>query len=146
MLFTYVDGSEFDFSRMAQVGEAGRRLAQFHAVGSSIDLEEVVIDVNHTGRRWWTRGDEEVAALEEMFRGDGVEDELASLREWQAELLREWPLARLDALPAGWLHSDYHGRNMVFVDDKLRGLFDFDPLRRGLLIEDVGHALFMFSR
>ena len=146
MLFTYIEGSEFDFSRMAQVAEAGRRLAQFHIVGSSIDLEEVVIEVNYTLRRWWTDGDEELAALEEMFSSDGIEEELAFLRDWQAELLREWPLARLDALPAGWLHSDYHGRNMVFVDDELRGLFDFDPLHRGFLIEDVGHALFMFSR
>lgn len=146
VLFTYIDGGEFDFSRLDQVAEAGRRLAEFHAVTDSIELEEVEIDINPHLQRWWTQGEEELAALEEMFRAQGVEEELIFLRGWQAELVREWPLARLDALPTGWVHSDYHGRNMVFVGDGLRGLFDFDPVHRGFLAEDIGHALFMFSR
>ena len=146
VLFTFVDGTEYDFARMGQVAEAGRRLGEFHAVTASIELEEVDIEINPHVRCWWTHGDEELAALSEMFRGDGVEGELAFLQGWRTELLRKWPLARLDALPTGWVHSDYHGRNMVFVGDELRGLFDFDPLHRGYWIEDVAHALFMFSR
>ncbi len=146
VLFTYVEGSEYDFARTGQVAEAGRRLGEFHAVTDSIELEEVDIEINPHFRRWWTHGDEELAALSEMFRSDGVEAELAFLQGWRTELRREWPLARLDALPTGWVHSDYHGRNMVFVGDELRGLFDFDPLHRGYWIEDVAHALFMFSR
>jgi Ser/Thr protein kinase RdoA (MazF antagonist) len=146
VLFTYVEGSEHDFARTGQVAEAGRRLGEFHAVTDSIELEEVDIEINPHFRRWWTHGDEELAALSEMFRSDGVEAELAFLQGWRTELHREWPLARLDALPTGWVHSDYHGRNMVFVGDELRGLFDFDPLHRGYWIEDVAHALFMFSR
>ncbi|OGO51176.1 MAG: hypothetical protein A2148_08870 [Chloroflexi bacterium RBG_16_68_14] len=145
-LFTYVEGDEFDFTRMGQVAEAGRRLAQFHTVTDSIELEEVTIPHNPTARRWWTHGEEELAALEAMFRGEGVEDELTFLCEWRASLVREWPLVRLDILPSGWIHSDFHGRNVVFVGDELRGLFDFDPLHRGFWVEDVAHALFMFGR
>jgi Ser/Thr protein kinase RdoA (MazF antagonist) len=146
VLFSHVDGSEYDFANMGQVAEAGRRLAQFHTITSAIGLEEVVIDINPQFRRWWTHGEEELAALEAMFRDDGVGEELAFLRGWHADLLRRWPLARLDALPAGWVHSDFHGRNMVFVGDELRGLFDFDPLHRGFWVEDIAHALFMFGR
>lgn len=146
VLFPYIKGTEYDFARMAQVAEAGRRLAEFHVVTDSIQMEEVVIDINPALRRWWTHGEEEIAELEKMFTGQGVEEELAFLRDWQAELVQQWPLARLDALPTGWVHSDYHGRNMVFVGDELRGLFDFDPLHRGFKVEDVAHALFMFSR
>ncbi len=146
VVFSYVEGSEYDFSRMGQVSEAGRRLAEFHTITAPIDLQEVVLDINPQMRRWWTHGEEELAALEAMFRDDGVGEELAFLRAWHAELLNEWPLTRLDALPAGWVHSDFHGRNMVFVGDELRGLFDFDPLHRGVFVEDVAHALFMFGR
>lgn len=146
VLFTYIDGTEYDFSRMEQVVEAGRRLAEFHVITQSIDLEEVLLDINYDLRRWWTHGDDELAGLERLFSSQGVDDEIAFLRAWQADLVLKWPLARLEALPTGWLHSDFHGRNMVFVDDELRGLFDFDPLHREFLIEDVGHAIFMFSR
>ncbi len=146
VLFSYVEGNEYDFANMGQVSEAGRRLAEFHTITAPIDLQEVVLDINPQVRRWWTHGEEELAALEAMFRDDGVEKELDFLRGWHADLLNEWPLARLDALPAGWVHSDFHGRNMVFVGDELRGLFDFDPLHRGFWVEDVAHALFMFGR
>ena len=146
VLFSYIDGAEYDFASMGQVREAGRQLAEFHTITASIALEDVVIDINPDVRRWCTRGEDELAALETMFRDDGVGEELAFLRGWLAELMHEWPLARLGALPAGWVHSDFHGRNMVFVGDELAGLFDFDPLHRGLWVEDVAHALFMFSR
>ncbi len=146
VLFTYVEGTQYDFGRPEQTAEAGRRLAKFHTITAPIDLQEVVLDINPQVRRWWTHGEEELAALEAMFRDDGVEKELDFLRGWHADLLNKWPLARLDALPTGWVHSDFHGRNMVFVGDELRGLFDFDPLHRGFFVEDVAHALFMFGR
>lgn len=146
VLFTFVEGDEYDFSNMAQVAEAGRRLAEFHTITGTIDLEEIVLDINVQVRRWWTHAEEDLAALEAMYRDDGVGEELAYLRAWRADLLQEWPLERVDALPTGWVHSDWHGRNMVFAGDELRGLFDFDPLHRCFFAEDLGHALFMFGR
>jgi homoserine kinase type II len=146
VLFTFVEGDEYDFSNMAPVAEAGRRLAQFHTLTIAIELDEPRLDINFDARRWWTRGEQELGALEEMFGARGIEEEIAFLRPWHAGLLRHWPLDRLDALPKGWVHSDFHGRNMVFVGAELRGLFDFDPLHRGFWAEDLGHALFMFAR
>ena len=35
VLFTYVEGSEYDFTRVGQVAEAGRRLAEFHTLTES---------------------------------------------------------------------------------------------------------------
>jgi Ser/Thr protein kinase RdoA (MazF antagonist) len=146
VLFSFVEGDEYDFSRPAQAAEAGRRLAEFHTVTEAIDLEEVVVAQNPPARRWWTTGEEEIAALEALFTGKEIEAEVAFLRTWREHLLREWPVERLDALPTGWVHDDYHGRNMVFLGDELRGLFDFDALHRGFWVEDLGHALFMFGR
>ena len=146
VLFSYVEGSEYDFANMGQVAEAGRRLAQFHTLTAAIELDAPRLDINPDVRRWWTHGEDDLAALEAMFRDDAVGEEIAFLRRWRASLLRDWPLARLDALPKGWVHSDFHGRNMVFAGDELAGLFDFDPLHRGFWVEDLGHALFMFAR
>jgi Ser/Thr protein kinase RdoA (MazF antagonist) len=90
--------------------------------------------------------DENLQALEEMFAGVAVQDELAYLRDWWRWVLAEWPLARLNALPVGWVYGDYHGRNMVFVGDELCGLFDFDDIERGPLVFDVARGVHMFGR
>ena len=37
--------------------------------------------------------------------------------DWGRQVLAEWPLARIDALPVGWMHGDDPGRNIVFVQD-----------------------------
>ena len=68
------------------------------------------------------------------------------MRDWWRRALSEWPLARVDALPVGWAHGDYHGRNMVFVQDEMRGLFDFDAVNRGPLVFDVAYGTYMFGR
>ena len=146
VLFTYIEGSEFDYGRPGQVIEAGRRLAEFHTVSAQIELEEVLVDANPDARRWWTHGEDELSALDALCAGLGVDEELAYLHRWRAELVAAVSLPTVDALPSGWVHSDFHGRNMVFVGDELRGLFDFDPLYRGRWLEDVAMALVRFAR
>jgi Ser/Thr protein kinase RdoA (MazF antagonist) len=146
VLCTYVEGHEYDFDRREQVREAARRLAQFHMMAETFPGEAVVLDYQPPIRDWWVRAAENLQALEAMFAGVAVQDELAYLREWWRRVLAEWPLARLDALPVGWVYGDYHGRNMVFVGDELQGLFDFDELERGPLVFDVARGVHMFGR
>jgi homoserine kinase type II len=146
VLFGFVEGAVFDYDRLAQVEEAGRRLAQFHTLTSRIEIDEVLVDLNPEPRRWLSHGGELLAELEALAAGQGVDDELAFLRAWHRDLVAAIPLATFDALPAGWVHADYHGRNMVFQDDELRGLFDFDPLYRGAYLDDVAMATFRFGR
>ena len=146
VLFTYVEGGEFDFTRVGQVAEAGRRLAEFHSVADTIEIDEVVGDANSTLRHWWTDGERLLAELGEQFAGLPAEEELAYVRRWWNDLLRDWPLSTFDALPAGWVHGDYHGRNMVFVGDEMRGLFDFDVVQRSCRISDIAGGLFTFGR
>jgi homoserine kinase type II len=144
-LFSYVSGREFDFARLEQVAEAGRRLAEFHQVTSSIDLEEPTFDLNLPLREWWTNGKEQIRELGELFASRAADD-LAFVRSWHESLLRDWPLDSYDALPSGWVHGDYHGRNMVFAGDEMRGLFDFDVVMRGTWGIDISQALFTFGR
>jgi len=146
VLCPYVEGREYDFGRREQVLEAARRLAQFHMIAETFPGEAVVLAYQPPIRDWWVSAEENLQALEEMFAGVAVQDELTYLREWWRWVLAEWPLARLDALPVGWVYGDYHGRNMVFVGDELRGLFDFDDLERGPLVFDVARGVHMFGR
>jgi Ser/Thr protein kinase RdoA (MazF antagonist) len=145
-LFTYVEGAEYDYGNEGQVREAARWLARFHSASEGFESREVLNDTIPDVRRWWLDGEGEFRRLEEMFAGLGVEAELDFLHAWHSQLLRAWPRTTLDALPAAWVHGDYHGRNMVFAGDRLVGLFDFDVVHRGLRIEDVAFGLFALGR
>src|SRR5262249_16844150 len=149
VLSTYIEGSVFDFGRREQVSEAARRLAQFHAIAETFPGEASVLDYDPPIRHWGLSAAENLRALEGMYAGVGGQADLSDLSylsDWWRWTLNEWPPERLDALRVGWVHGDYHGRNMVFVGDKLRGLFDFDAINRGPLVYDVGYGLHMFGR
>jgi Ser/Thr protein kinase RdoA (MazF antagonist) len=145
-LFAYIEGTPYDPARMEQTLEAARRLAQFHILAETFPGHDVPVAANSAVTSWWAPGAQRLAEIEPLFMGQNVALELDHLRDWLAATMEEWPLARLQALPAGWVHSDYHGRNIVFVDDEMGGLFDFDMLRRDLQVRDVARALPAFSR
>ena len=97
-------------------------------------------------RRWWTHGEEELAGLHTMFSGSDVAPELDFLDHWWNALTRDLPLALVDGLPSGWLHADFHGQNIVFAGDRVRGVFDFDVVHHGWRLEDIAYAMFCFCR
>jgi Ser/Thr protein kinase RdoA (MazF antagonist) len=140
-----VTGEHCDFTDDAQLAEAGRRLAQFHVVTATFaepEQREPSVDPPD----YWTEGEAEIARLRQLFAGSAFDKEFAFLRSWTEELRRELPAARRDALPSGWLHTDYHGRNTLFRGDTMVALLDFDDVLRGPFALDIGEALFMFGR
>ena len=145
VLFSFIEGKEYDFGRVKQVIEAARRLAQFHTVTKTLKHEEVVLNISRMPD-WWIDSEREISMLNEFFTGKGVEKELVCIREYVDELIHECPSDRAAALQLSWVHGDYHGRNMVFVKDEMRGLFDFDVVHYGYRIEDIYRAIFMFGR
>jgi Ser/Thr protein kinase RdoA (MazF antagonist) len=145
-LFTFVEGIEYDFSRPEQAGEAGRRLAQFHKILNSFHEEPVYLDFNLPLREVYMKSASNLAQLDKMFSNQGVNEELSGCRRWWDKLMNDLPLAVLDRLPSGWIHRDYHGRNMLFSGDNMCGLFDFDELTKGPFACDVAFGLHMFGR
>jgi len=146
VLFTYIEGREYDFGRIGHTVEAARRLAQFHAVAEMFPGPRVVLEYAPPIREWWVNCDENLRALAELDAEGAIAEELTYVRDWWRRVLAEWPLARVDALPEGWLHDDYHGRNMVFVQHEMQGLFDFDAVERGPLVIDVAYGTYSFGR
>ena len=91
------------------------------------------------------RCDENLRELAVLFAGGTVEEELTYVRDWWRQVLAAWPLARVDALPVGWVHHDYHGRNMMFVHDEMQGLLDFDAVEQCPLVCDVAYGIYTLA-
>ena len=94
----------------------------------------------------WSSVREDLAELAELVPGEDGRAALADLGAWWDELLGEWPPERFERLPSGWLHGDYHGRNLVFDGDRIIGLFDFDDADRGPYAHDIAGGMVKFGR
>ncbi len=145
VLFDLVEGEEYDFSRVGQAAEAGRVLALFHEAAEPFAEKEPTIP-GGTLQEFFGAAPGQPGLLRAFFAGRGVDAEVEQGAAWWEGFTRAWPRERLEALPERWVHSDYHGRNLTFVDDRVTGLFDFDYLGRGPRVIDVGRGVFNFAR
>lgn len=146
VLFGYVEGEHFDFDRPVQAVEAGRRLAEFHLLTEGFGESPPQHELQLVTRSYWTDGERELGLLAQRFGASNVEGEIEYLRAWLQDLRRALPLSECDALPAGWLHDDYHGRNLVYRDDRVVALLDFDTTERGPYVLDLERGLHSFGR
>jgi homoserine kinase type II len=146
VLFGLVPGAEYDFASGAQVTSAARCLAQFHLLTESFGCESAPSPEYKTPiRHCWMNAEDDLRELDALFAATARE-ELDWLATWWRSVLAEWPLARLDALPSGWLHGDYHGRNLIFDGDRAIGVFDFDDVDRGPYVFDLAGGFVKFGR
>ena len=145
-LFSFVEGEYYDFDRMEQVDEAARTLARFHLVSEQFDEPEPDYELRINLRDYWADWPRLVGELDELFAGAGVDEELVYLREWREQLVAELPLERFDALPGRWIHEDYHGRNVLYVGDRITAVLDFDNLQGGPWAADIADAIHRFGR
>ena len=116
VLFRFVQGNAYRYGNRAQLENAARCLSDIH--GAAADFTAAPVE----------------------------DDTIPDLRRWWNTLTRDLPLALVDGLPSGWLHADFHGQNIVFAGDRVRGVFDFDVVHRGWRLEDIAYAMFCFCR
>ena len=65
--------------------------------------------------------------------------------------LLERTLAQLDLdacarLPAGYVHGDFHSRNLIFSQDNVDAVLDFDVVHRTVRALDVARSLLAFAQ
>ena len=143
--FEHVEGREFNFSTEDAI-KASRRLAEFHLLGAGWGDAAPPLLHRPSIRDCWANSEADVAGLRELFAGAAVDDELAYLEAWWRVVRQEWPLERLDALPHGLVHGDFHGRNLAYTDEGLVGIFDFDDVEHGPLVHDLAGSTYKFGR
>ena len=145
-LFEFLDGQHFDFSRPQQAREAGRRLAEFHDLADRFVGAATASLLEDDVRRFVAAPREIVDELRADYGTPPLEPELRDFQRRLEAIAASLHPDRLDALPAGWLHNDYHGRNTLFRGDAMVALLDFDKLERGPRASDVVRGVLSFAR
>ena len=141
VLSCFVEGRHYQNGSRVQLRRAAGCLSAIHAAGAGFTASAVRDETIPDLLRWWTHGEEEIAGLRGMFRGAGVEAELDFLDSWRTALTSDLPLVAVEELPRAWLHADFHPRNVIFADDQVQGVLDFDVVHYGFRLEDVAYAV-----
>jgi homoserine kinase type II len=142
---TYIEGDYYDYDRPAHRAEAGRRLAEFHMLTASFPEPMGEYELKQPIREWWSDPERELAELVSVFGAD-LHEELPLIREWIRGLHGGLSLEEFDALPAGWIHNDYHGRNVLFQEDRIAALLDYDKVQIAPYAVEIASAVFTFGR
>lgn len=141
VLSCFVDGRHYQYGSRVDLRRAAECLAHIHAAGAGFTARPVRDETIPNLLRWWTNGEEEITDLRDMFGGAGVDAELDFLDSWRTALTRDLPLPVVDELPLAWLHADFHPRNVIFADDQVRAVLDFDVVHYGFRLEDAAYAM-----
>jgi Ser/Thr protein kinase RdoA (MazF antagonist) len=136
--FEHVEGVHYAFTSFAQLKAAARTLARLHAALDTLRIDDVPTVMNPHVERWWQRPGQEIEALG------------ATVRPYELALLQR-TLARLDLdacarLPTGFVHGDFHGRNLIFNQDEVAAVLDFDVVHRTVRAVDLARSVLAFAR
>jgi homoserine kinase type II len=145
-LSPFMEGDHYDYDRAEHRVEAGRRLAEYHLLTQQFTESMGAYELVQPIREWWSDPERELADLEAHFRDADISEEMRQVREWISQLHENLPLQAFDALPAGWIHNDYHGRNVIFRGDRIEALLDYDKIQIAPYALEVAHAMFTFGR
>lgn len=146
MLYEYVDGDEYRFDRREHLVEAARLLARIHLATADLRIAAPGPEYKASIQECWENAASDVEELRHMLHGRGLDDGLDDLAAWWSVVLEEWPAERVAVLPGGWMHGDYHGRNLVYRGDRIAAVLDFDDVDRGPYVHDVTMGAFKFGR
>ena len=136
--FEYAAGVHYAFRSFAQPKAATRTLAHLHDALDTLRIDDVPTAMNPHVERWWQLPGQEIEAL-----GATVgPHELALLQRTLAQL----DLDACTGLPTGFVHGDFHGRNLLFRQGEVAAVLDFDVVRHTARAVDVARSVLAFAR
>ncbi|MEZ4503724.1 MAG: phosphotransferase [Dehalococcoidia bacterium] len=146
VLFEFVEGAEYDFSRIEQARAAGELLASVQRAGQVFGEAFRPYELMAPWRRFVAEPRAVADELRATWPEAGLETDLDGFAGRLEVLAGTLTPARLDALPWGWTHGDFHGRNLLYEGDAVAGLLDFDKVEPAPLAMDVGRGIASFGR
>lgn len=154
-LYAIVPGAPLLHAGLPEIAAAARALAAFHAATRDFALAQTVLPV----AQYRTLGLEAVSermespalltrVYDQIASRSGCQDfaaALAQARRWLERLRREFGDDLYGSLPHTVSHGDFTLANILFVGDRVTGIFDFDWARWAPRIRDVADGLFFIS-
>lgn len=141
-VFDFIEGNHYA-GQAQELGEVARGIAALHRVLEAFPYQEEL--KLRSSKEFSLEGLEKV--LEAASR---KQDELDVALNGFADELHAFATVRGQFQVAGArkqvVHGDLHPHNTIFFDGRLRAMLDFDQMRYGELLRDVGFAAHRFSR
>lgn len=127
---------------LIQMRDLGRVLGQIHSAFSTVCIDGVKgYPLDDLYQSLWSNYREKVSAFSEQ---DHVSyQETVKMQE---PILQKLEPAFFDALPKGISHEDFAPDNLLFDDDGVVAVVDFDRNQYSYLWHDVGRVLLSFCR
>jgi Ser/Thr protein kinase RdoA (MazF antagonist) len=136
--FEYLEGTHYAFTSFTQLKAAARTFAHLHAALDTLRIDDVPTAMNPHVERWWQLPGQEIEALGATVRPH----DLALLQRTLAQL----DLDACTRLPTGFVHGDFHGRNLIFSQDEVAAVLDFDVVHRTVRAAVVARSVLAFAR
>lgn len=124
-VFEYIDGEKvYGKLKPIHFEQVGQTMAKIHQITREQNLKTDII---------WPEGN----FWNHVFKIVQINKNLLSQKDFQlAENLKSH-IQNLKSLPECLIHGDFHFGNLLFKDDELVGLLDFDHYRMGHFIDDI---------
>jgi homoserine kinase type II len=147
-LFDYVRGQTYS-GTPEETRDAGLTLARFHGAVEDFPVEAPIKGDYHDSNPVRTGLNSVASSLSSHDSVAGREGEVLGLaqelydvyeqasQQVERQGLRSWPV--------GVIHCDWHPGNMLFRNDKVVAVIDYDSVRRSQRIVDVANGALQFS-
>jgi len=143
-LFKFVNGVRYDGSDEA-TADTGRQLAVFHRHLADFTREGQPLkgsfhDATIVRRHLRTAGTDKVAGVSEQLQA--IAEKLMILYNDSSVRVSE---LGFDSWPEQVVHGDWHPGNMLFAEQKLIAVLDFDSARFAPPVTDLANGMLQFS-
>ncbi|MDF2943588.1 MAG: hypothetical protein K0S01_2446 [Herbinix sp.] len=141
----YIDGRPYKTSDISDALETAKLLCKLHTIPVS-NIE--TIHFIHDPYYWLLNPDKEIENLE-YFLKTNRKDKDEVIKKYKLlvkDALKYIDIERYNILNRSIIHGDFHGNNLVFVNNSISGLLDFDFISVNARIIDVAQSVYLMAR
>ena len=145
-LYDFICGINYDYHNLLHLENIGQLLARLHLTLKDIELpcrERSTIGVNWEEEKYLIKFENRARKYCKKGKGDeGVIEEFMPYLKQQ--LINARMYLNDKSFLGNIIHGDVNKENIMFVNNEVKGLFDFDYVRYGDRIHDVAEGIIGF--